>query len=433
MDWFPPPYWDETIYSLLARLRTYLGEPSTASFSRAITGGRHWVAVTQLPCQLDALADHFGLDSAFVDRLIDQHSLLPFYTAFASAKVRLHAREAMRGSADGLHFTLGMSTSPVPAPTHLRFCPLCQAEMLRDHGEMWWRRIHQLPGIFACAVHGAPLRNSAVEFENVSRHDLVAASEQVCLPDAEPSRNLTCSAAGQRKLVKLARAAEDLLVSPPAPAEFSDLYNRRLKALANARFIRGTCQVRFGTLTDHIRRYWHDALAAVPGLAIDETTGLTWIEDHVRNRRKLAHPLRHIVVDRAISAAAIVERPFGPGPWPCLNPIAGHFGKPVIQNYRQLRDKGKLHGRFTCECGYSYSVTRQVDGNVGPPRFREFGPSLGEFLPEQIRLGTSLRNLSRRVGLDPKSLVREALSQGISLRWSLRPSGKVNFQVEPQK
>jgi hypothetical protein len=300
MDWFPDPYEDETLYSVLARLSVYLGVPHSATFSRAITGARHWVALTQLPCQLNSLADRFGRDREFIDRLIDRHSLLPFYTAYVAADVRRASREAMHGSAYALHFALNMSNCPVPAPTHLRFCPACLDEMQQRYDEAWWRRIHQLPGIEICALHGEPLRNSAVELGRVGRHVLVAADDQSCPMASNSSGHIDLANSVREKLIVLAQAAQRLLDDPPPALEPVDLHKRRMVALVAAGLTRGTSKIRWDALESRVGEFWEGALQAFPRLRLAAPDSRSWLLKHVRNKWRLAHPLRHLVVDLAI-------------------------------------------------------------------------------------------------------------------------------------
>lgn len=77
---------------------------------------------------------------------------------------------------------------------------------------------------------------------------------------------------------------------------------------------------------------------------------------------------------------------------------------------------------FECGCGYSYTRSLK-DGVVGPPRLRSVGPLLVPALRKLVRQGAVLRVVAREVGLDPKSVIREALSNGLLVPWKCAPSG----------
>ena len=420
MDWMPQPYEDETLYSVLARLARYMGQPNTSAFSRALSGGRHWVALTQFPCQLGSIAKHFRLNDAAVDTLIDNHTLLPFYTAYTSQALRDRARQAMRGSTDGLQLMLGIAASPIPTPTHLRFCPNCLEDMYDMAGEAWWRRIHQLPGVEVCAIHAAPLCNSIVEISRSGRHALVPADRNACVARVCESVPSPGNLRACERVAGLARAAASMLVAPPVALTPVEHHKRIAASLSRSGLLRGTRHVLHEALLKLLRDYWGEALDQIPGMALISPDGTSWVSDHVRNKRKLAHPLRHAVIDMALAAAAAVEQPFGLGPWPCLNPISDHFQMPTIQSFRKVRDRGKLHGHFTCRCGYAYSRTVQRDGRVSAPHFRSFGPTLAEHVRFGLQANRSLRALSREARIDPKTLVREARLAGVAMPWALK-------------
>jgi len=231
------------------------------------------------------------------------------------------------------------------------------------------------------------------------------------------------------RLIQLARAASQLLIEPQEPLEPSDVYDNYRRLLASRGLRRGTCHVQFRELKALIRSYWGDALDSVPGLEFDDMQGEGWVLERMRSRQRLMHPLKHLILDIALAATEEVDQPFGSGPWPCLNPICEHYRSPVITSYRQLRDKGKLHGRMVCKCGYSYSLSRHPNGTIGKPRYRSFGPTLQPYLLNAIAEGRSLRAIAKSLALDPKTLIREAQIQGITIPWKTKPSGRVGLRT----
>ena len=73
----------------------------------------------------------------------------------------------------------------------------------------------------------------------------------------------------------------------------------------------------------------------------------------------------HLLVIRFLgfTLEAIISReiptfaPFGAGPWPCLNPVCEYFQErkiPIYQMSRTHKERSKVRGEFSCECGYTY-------------------------------------------------------------------------------
>lgn len=105
---------------------------------------------------------------------------------------------------------------------------------------------------------------------------------------------------------------------------------------------------------------------------------------------------------------------FGKGPWPCLNPAADHYKRPVIvemQSGKRLRNN-KPVGIFSCECGFAYART-------GPDSFPEDRFRIGRIISfgqiweaklEELweDSSLSLSEVGRRFGVDPLTVRRHA-------------------------
>lgn len=88
------------------------------------------------------------------------------------------------------------------------------------------------------------------------------------------------------------------------------------------------------------------------------------------------HPIRQILLILFLNCTAEEfftsseeYKPFGDGPWPCLNHAADHFKQPVINmclitDNLVKRKTGRPRGIFSCECGFVYN-------RVGPDSCEE--------------------------------------------------------------
>lgn len=99
----------------------------------------------------DRLAHATGLTA---EQFIRHHSLAPYIRAFVPSE-----RGARRPRSHDQEYSflrvLGLGVARKDA--HL--CPLCVREDLAFHGVSYWRRSHQLPGIYWCSKHGCALRH----------------------------------------------------------------------------------------------------------------------------------------------------------------------------------------------------------------------------------------------------------------------------------
>ncbi|WP_236895728.1 TnsD family Tn7-like transposition protein [Clostridium beijerinckii] len=90
-------------------------------------------------------------------------------------------------------------------------------------------------------------------------------------------------------------------------------------------------------------------------------SAFTWTKMLLK-RKTLVNPIRNILfieflfgsLKDIINFKETEYRPFGEGPWPCLNPVAVHYKKDVVTNLeisnRSTADKP--FGIFKCKYGY---------------------------------------------------------------------------------
>ncbi|WP_177171690.1 TnsD family Tn7-like transposition protein [Sphingomonas palmae] len=416
----------ELLYSAIARGRRYLQAPGAGPFMRELLGRRWAVASVDLPGGLDDLACDLPAEDQgdAVDSWIDGATLMPFHTAFAPAEIRAEARSAMRGEVAGLYVRLGLAAFRVRPPDRLRFCPACLDDMEQSAGDLWWRRDHQMPGVPVCPVHGSILRLSDVT-PGGERHSFVAATRAVCRAEA-PLALEGASDADIESLADLAGRAAALLDAPPPARSYGKIMTDHRDRMAAVGLMRSRRKVDHAALHAAFADRWGGVTRLIPGLELVENEK-SWLTQLVRNDRRAAHPLQHVLLEAVLERLADVPvaRPFGAGPWPCRNPLAHHHGLEAITDVTVRRDRGTLYGDFACSCGYIYTRACHADGTVGEPRYRRFGPMLVPALQAAVACGDGLRPTARALGLDPKTLMREAAMAGVAVPWTTGASGGV--------
>jgi hypothetical protein len=185
---FPDIYPHEMLYSVLGRYARNVGCESPATIAHDLFGDRTVIASFELPDRLKELAARLPPSRELsVTDLIQRTTLFPYDTAFCSAEVRSDLAAAMAGSTSGYHLRLGIAAFATQRTTTLRFCPACRTAMIAAHGESYWRRAHQLPGVLVCPEHGAPLRLSRVSCQTGNRHAYRVADDAACPMEAMPA------------------------------------------------------------------------------------------------------------------------------------------------------------------------------------------------------------------------------------------------------
>jgi hypothetical protein len=112
-------------------------------------------------------------------------------------------------------------------------------------------------------------------------------------------------------------------------------------------------------------------------------------------------------------------RPFGSGPWPCLNPAAPHYKEEVITDLK-LSNRSKPTnplGIFKCNCGYTYTrlgPDRSVDDRYKKRMVKSYGEiwlnSLKDNINKQIY---NISELEKIMECNSKTIGKYAKELGI--------------------
>jgi hypothetical protein len=429
LAYFPEIYPDELLYSVLARYHRHTGAVSPKQTLNDLFGNRNTIAGMELQGGLGNLSAHLPPTLGLTPyRLALQFTLYPFYAAFQPVQVRDQAlRSIIDGSISGLHFTLGLA--PFRAKhRHLRFCDLCAKEMEEDFGEVYWRRTHQLPGVLVCPDHAVPLRVSGIPMPKGNRHSFVAASKDNCMGGPVVPGVLTSKAFHER-LLSVAKRCAEVVKAMPAPrglGEWAGYYRERLFAAGLASDLG---RVEQAVLAEGFRVHYGAALELLL-LDIGDSLSLDWLTSVTRHHRHAFHPLQHILLQGFLDDFPL-KFPFGRGPWPCLNPLSDHCGQTNIRQIATHRNHGRVVGVFKCDCGYVY--TRNVDPTTdiqSRPRPLQYGSQFDSLLRGLVRRHVPLREASRKLHADPKTVRLQAARLGLRVTWApvaiAKPSKGIN-------
>jgi hypothetical protein len=422
LSYFPQFYPDELLYSALARYHRHVASASPKRTAEELFGRPTVIAAADLQGGLGALCERIPpLRGLTPEVLAREYTLYPYYTAFEPASLAEDVlRSLVHGTSEGVHLRLGIAASTVSPPAHLRYCLVCRAEMLKSCGELYWRRDHQLAGVLVCPEHGSPLADSIVRLDMANRHEFLAAHEANCSAAAcVPSWASDPRAVELLRQIAISSAA--LLIAPRLSGNLAEEYRR---AASERGFGKGG-RIAQGRLAK--------AYAATMGpvtsllLGADPNCGSDWLAAMTRKHRKAFHPLRHILFRLFLEKQELQRRPspFGKGPWPCLNPLAGHYGRRVINQTQVHHDRGRAIGRFACACGYVYAL---AEGEGSKPRILKLGALFEELLRRQAADGAGLRATARALGVDvdPHTVRLHAARLGLDVPWKAPKPRKAN-------
>lgn len=192
MTFIPNFYEDELLYSGIARYHIRSGNLSTYNTLNDIYNKTKLSVSIFLPNNIDTLIKNMPKGCMYTSEyIINNHTLFPYYTAFSNKKVTEELFLKMKGESVGNNYAkIGIIASKIKLNEFLKFCPECMKEDIDKHGETYWHRIHQTPGVLVCPKHKILLQNSTVRTK-MSRHArLFEASEENCIIESNIDKNL---------------------------------------------------------------------------------------------------------------------------------------------------------------------------------------------------------------------------------------------------
>lgn len=160
LSFFPFPYPDELLYSIIARYHIQSGNLCMADTLWDLFEKRRNPVSTVLPVRLGTLAKKVEIFHMNFEQLLFERTMYPFYMVMKTQesydKVYQWAKESEMGA---VTYELGILDYQ-PRKRNLCFCPRCYQEEIDKYSESYWHRMHQTPGILICEKHLCSLQNS---------------------------------------------------------------------------------------------------------------------------------------------------------------------------------------------------------------------------------------------------------------------------------
>jgi hypothetical protein len=425
IGFFADPYPDELLYSACARFSDKMKCRDMATAARELFGGKYGMAVVDFPNRLGHLISVMPPGHGYtVDRLIDENTPLRFYEPFIPAeRVRLIRQEMGGTGYNRIHARLGVAADRFSHPTSLRFCPECVSSDRQKYREAYWHRIHQLPGIEVCPEHAVFLEPGGAAWVGRRNSNAFVSAER-SVPEVA-ARSLDVSNSNHKILLKLAEDAIWLLNWRGTSPDNLDLRDRYFNLLLRRDLACHSGMIRHIRVIERFLSFYSaDFLKQLQSEV--RFQGECWVLRIVRTHkaRIVQQPLRHLLLMTFLNVTAeeiFTEfeeyKPFGAGPWPCLNRASSHFGQMTIPAYSISGGTGALKGRpiavFSCDCKFIYS-------RIGPDssdkdRFNftsvvSYGSVWETYLKEKWEdPSITLDALAKGLGVCPTTLRRHAL------------------------
>jgi hypothetical protein len=451
LGYFPDIYPGELLYSACARFNSVVKFPTTTWLMRELFGTSAGRATVDLPAHINYLAGMLPPGRLYTcERLLSQHTLLPYYAPFLPGSRTARLSASMRGSEyPGVKMSAavvltGIMTTSTPVPLFLQYCWACVQEDRRKFGEAYWHAVHQVPCVKVCHVHSTWLSESAVrargprstwrEFvsaeTSISRSDDGAASERLgvghlALSLFDPSHNSL-----HKLLLQVARDSAWLLEHGRLETAFNNIRQLYYVELGKLGLLTVGRSVRARRLDELLRDcFGEDNLMALHcPLSNSPRGGPNWPVRLLQGGRSGQPPLRHLLIIQFLGYSAEeffrlpavkLKSAFGAGPWACLNPAAEHYGQKLISAYAVANRRHET-AIFRCpECQFTYRRHKDAgpeDNALWHSGVVSWGPVWTAVLQELWDDETvSLNQMAARLQRTQSGLRKQALELGLPL------------------
>ncbi|WP_018416537.1 TnsD family Tn7-like transposition protein [Teredinibacter turnerae] len=294
LGYFPAPYNDELLYSLIGRYGLHTGlVGNQRALVREVFSSPTAVAVPDLPSHLNALVKNLQLVwPTSVIELINSFTLAPIYLPFLSQQQAKKIICSMSSASGGdIHTRCGLAASAIKMQEYFHYCPKCMKEQKRDHGEHYWRRAHQLPGIAYCGLHSCLLGNSTIHFHPKEKHRYFAAAAAVL--DTPSNRHSSLSEPEKA----LQQRYEELLRAKRLKGLGTNRWTLFYRNLATELGLSRKSRILHQEIHQLLRCKW--AGTSFEGQFQGQNEHY-WLRNLFRKHRKSFHPLRHLLVTTAL-------------------------------------------------------------------------------------------------------------------------------------
>lgn len=436
IGFFTDLYPDELLYSACARYTQRTGFQNRQTVITQLFGKKGYSAAFDFPNKLDHLISVLPKGHNYTTTgLIDNHSLLPYFERFVPLARGKLIRSEMAGDGENkISMRVGAKSPQLRPLSCMRYCPDCVVTDRQRYGETFWHRLHQLPGILTCSAHNCLLEDSDVKLGRMSASYFMSAEE--FLPSKLPDGvRLNPSDRDNQIFMKLAFDAEWLLAHRNMPIGSEAIQKRYFNILLRQGFAYYNGRIRHNKLLAKSKEMFSSTLFSLVGAITKKENWVIKLAEP-GEAHKVLHPVRHLLFFTLLemSAKEFFEdfteyKPFGEGPYPCLNKAAKHHRKLVIKapkimdNLTKAKDKqGLPFGVFQCKCEFIYQRLGPDQNEEDKFRYdsvRDYGDSWEKkFASLWADLKISTAEIGRQLGVSQTTVSRLAIRFNLPMNTS---------------
>jgi hypothetical protein len=404
--YFPQFYDDELFCSAIGRYHVHRNSGSWARTQGELFGTETGRISVDLPGNLLAFEENVGhIVQLSADELAWKYTLFPFLAAYCSRERQEEVLNRMGRRVEGSaspYILLGMGRWRQDSPSYMRTCSECVARDITLKGETYFRRLFQLPGVFCCLDHQCVLSNTYHLYRSPGAASVAIAKPGdlagPCLPNVTDEE--------LEQLLDLAAYAKEVL-----NRQSCDVMSRSgtelRETVLGLGFRRGT-QVAVARFEKEFRAFFGENVLQWLNLGNNEETKASIVGSLKASEGRDA-PVPNMLLDLFLQNFQSIDSGrirLKASHWRCQNPLAPHFGQPVVDRMTLTRrpQGPERYARFSCSCGFVFSASVDTPDGEGEPiiaRRITYGPLYRDAVQSMARSGVSIEGIADALGIKP--------------------------------
>jgi hypothetical protein len=441
---FPTPYSDEILYSVLCRYHSRCGNPSAPQTNLELWGKRYGKSVF-LPDGIEHITSKMPESANLTtERFIFENTIFPWLKPFVSRERGGLLIDALTHENPKIYNLTGLARTHSLSLPYLRYCPRCSEDDMKKYAETYWHRVHQLPDIGVCPHHHIALIDSQYH-TSALKHGFFSALSAV------PNDKQPFFADVSDKYSGIADDAAWILQNG---VNLGGL--ERTKELYDG-WLRSKCY-RLWNGTTRLKNLGSD-IAAYYGREVLEPLGAynsgicVWLKPLLRTKEINCRPVLHLLLMRFLAGSAEAffagtyephekYQPYGAPPYPCRNVVCEHYLRDVIDSIEINNVKGNYRATFSCpHCGFTYRRKNPLPKEAqysGQIDVCDYGELWHETLKDMLLEQTPIRRIGMALKCDTRTVVKLGIELGFfppeqrpKLRpYLVRPKAEVSFDEQ---
>ncbi|AWK50541.1 hypothetical protein DIC82_05600 [Clostridium beijerinckii] len=415
-------YPNEITYSWFARYSHINGDIGHTTISKELFGKECVKSTILYPTCMENFIKQLPIEwNITINEVINRNTIIPLFLPFMEKE---RANKIISNIKDGdtrrLIGEIGINTGDIfKEEDNIKICPKCYEEDKEKYGEAYIHRNYQVPGNYICSIHEESLYKCSIP-SNIQRCEYIDINK-INISNLEM---LNINELYNDLYLNLSRDIDYVLNGCMKEYDTSSIKRKYKDKLEEKGFSISGGRIPIKKIIGQFNEFYPKEFLEHLESYINMENRKNWIGLMLTDCCRFIHPIRQLLFIRflfgGIEEFIIYEKknikPFGEGPWMCLNPVCRYYKQPVIKEIKYRNFKKKPVGIFTCLCGYSYS-------RVGPDKcesdknrcgkIEEFGEVWVNILRNLIKEGCSISEIARQMSCYRNTIIKQATKLGL--------------------